>query len=112
MVAVIAFLILIPGGLLYNDHIERKIDACWKRGESYCEYRMKPLNSPKRKRYMESLEGGLDPILECEVWTQYDPEYAKTLPQCDPLAVVDFETPCPFDAPSMRGIQGCRPRWA
>jgi len=112
MVAVLAFLILIPGGLLYSDHIDRKIDACWKRGESFCTYRMKPLNSPKRKRYLESLEGGIDKKLECEVWLKADEEFAISVLGCDPLAVVDFDKSCPFDAPSMRGIQGCRPRWA
>lgn len=79
MGAVLLFLVLVPGGILYNDHITRKIESCWKRGESYCEYRMKPLNSPKRKKYLESLNGGLDPILQCEVWTQYDPEYASSI---------------------------------
>jgi len=112
MVAVIAFLILIPGGLLYNDHITRKIDACWKSGESFCAYRMKPLNSPKRKRYLESLEGSIDKKLECEVWLKADKEFAISVLGCDPLAVVDFDKPCPFDVPSMRGIQGCRPRYA
>ena len=119
MVAVIAFLILIPGGLLYNDHITRKIDACWKRGESFCAYRMKPLNSPKKKRYLESLNGEIDLRLQCEVFMKVDEEqgltFAKDVLKCDevlaePLTI--YETPCPFDAPSMRGIQGCRPRWA
>lgn len=79
MEAVIAFLILIPGGLLYNDYINRKIERCWAKGESFCAYRMKPLNSPGRKRYLEELKGGLDSVLECEVWTKYDPEYADTV---------------------------------
>ena len=82
MVAVAAFLILIPGGLLYNDHIDRKIDACWKRGESFCTYRMKPLNSPKRKRYLESLNGGIDRKLECEVWYDADKEFALRVLGC------------------------------
>lgn len=81
MEAVIIFLILIPGGLLYSGHIDRKIDACISRGESWCEYRMKPLNSWKKKRYYESLQGEIDPILECEVWKKYDPEYASSV--CD-----------------------------
>ena len=76
---VIVFLILIPGGFLYKDHIDRKILACQKRGESFCDYRMKPLNSPKRKKYLESIQGQIDPILECEVWKQYDPEYAQSI---------------------------------
>ena len=79
MGAVVLFLVLIPGGLLYNDHMDRKILACQKRGESFCEYRMKPLNSPRRKKYLESIQGQIDPILECEVWTQYDPEYASSI---------------------------------
>lgn len=79
MGAVLLFLLLVPGGILYSEHIERKILACQKRGESYCEYRMKPLNSPKRKKYLKSLNGGLDPILQCEVWEQYDPEYASSI---------------------------------
>lgn len=79
MGAVLLFLILVPGGILYNDYIADKIEACWKRGESYCEYRMKPLNSPKRKKYFESIQGQIDPALECEVWEQYDPEYASSI---------------------------------
>ena len=79
MGTVLLFLILVPGGLLYNDHIERKIDACLERGESYCEYRMKPLNSPKRKKYLESIQGQVDPTLECEVWEQHNPEYASSI---------------------------------
>ena len=77
MGAVAVFLLLIPGGLLYSDHIDRKIAACISRGESWCEYRMKPLNSWKKKRYYESIQGEIDPILECEVWRKYNPEYAE-----------------------------------
>lgn len=111
MGAVIAFLILIPGGFWMDHHVNKKIDACWARGESFCDYRMKPLNSPKRKRYLESLNGGIDKKLECKVWLKADEEFAISVLNCDPLAVVDFEKPCPFEPTSMRGIQGCRPRW-
>ena len=79
MGAVFLFLFLLPGGLLYSEHIERKILACQLRGESFCEYRMKPLNSPKRKKYLESIQGQIDPILECEVWKEYNPEYASSI---------------------------------
>ena len=79
MGAVLLFLLLVPGGILYSEHIERKIETCQNEGEKFCDYRMKPLNSPKRKKYLESLNGGLDPILQCEVWTQYDPEYASSI---------------------------------
>ena len=43
---------------------------------------MKPFNSPARKKYLESLAGDIDPELECDVWMEYDPEYAKTLTSC------------------------------
>ena len=84
MEAVLVFLLLVPGGIVADALIKNKIDDCWERGESFCEYRMKPFNSLKRKRYLESLDGGIDYKLECEVWTKYDPEYAKTLKQCKP----------------------------
>ena len=84
MEAVLVFLLLVPGGIVADALVKNKIDDCWERGESFCEYRMKPFNSIKRKRYLESLDGGIDPELECDVWMNYDPEYAKTLKQCKP----------------------------
>jgi len=39
---------------------------------------MKPLNSWKKKRYYESIQGEIDPIFECEVWRKYNPEYVET----------------------------------
>ena len=112
MEAVLVFLLLVPGGIVADALVKNKIDDCWERGESFCEYRTKPFNSLKRKRYLESLEGGIDRKLECEVWLKADEEFAISVLNCDPLAVVDFEKPCPFETPSMRGIQSCRPRWA
>ena len=118
MGAVLLFLILVPGGIVYSEHIERKIDACIERDESYCEYRMKPLNSPKKKRYLESLNGEMDLRLQCEVFMKADEEsgstYARDVLKCDeilaePLTI--YEKPCPFDIPSMRGTKGCRPRF-
>ena len=118
MGAVLVFLILIPGGILYSEHIERKVDACLERQESYCDFRMRPLNSPKKKRYLESLNGQIDLRLQCEVFMKVDEEqgltFAKDVLKCDevlaePLTI--YETPCPFDIPSMRGTQGCRPRY-
>lgn len=84
MGAVVAFLLLIPGGFVTKTVVDNKIDNCLERGESWCEYRMKPFNSIKRKRYLESLNGGIDYKLECEVWMEYDPEFAKTLKHCKP----------------------------
>ena len=70
--------------LVTKTLVDKKIDDCWDRGESWCEYRMKPFNSPARKKYLESLDGGIDRKLECDVWMEYDPEYAKTLKHCRP----------------------------
>jgi len=82
MGAVVAFILLIPGGFLTKAIVDNNIDNCLERGESWCEYRMKPFNSPARKKYLESLNGGIDRELECDVWMEYDPEHAKTLPNC------------------------------
>jgi hypothetical protein len=82
MGAVALFLLLIPGGFVTKTLVDKKIDDCWEHGESFCEYRMKPFNSPARKKYLESLAGDIDPELECDVWMEYDPEYAKTLTSC------------------------------
>jgi hypothetical protein len=107
------FLILIPGGILYSEHIERKVDACLERNESYCNYRMRPLNSPKKKRYLESLNGEIDPILQCEVFMKIDKEqgltYARDVLKCD--EILSFSPYCPSQIPSLKGVKGCRPRW-
>ena len=82
MGAVALFLLLIPGGFVTKTIVDKKIDDCWEQGESFCEYRMKPFNSLARKKYLNSLNGDIDYKLECDVWMEYDPEYAKTLTSC------------------------------
>ena len=113
MGAVLLFLILVPGGILYSEHIERKVDACLERQESYCDFRMRPLNSPKKKRYLESLNGELDLRLQCEVFMKIDEKEGKTFARdvlkCD--EILSFSPYCPSQIPSLKGVKGCRPRW-
>ena len=118
MIAFAFFLILVPGGILYTEHIERKVDACIERGEHHCDFRMRPLNSPKKKRYLKNLNGEYDPRLECEVFMKADEKsgstYARDVLKCDEIMSVPltvYENPCPFDLASMRGSKGCRPRF-
>lgn len=113
MGAVLLFLILVPGGILYSEHIERKVDACLERQESYCDFRMRPLNSPKKKRYLESLNGEMDLRLQCEVFMKADEEsgstFARDVLKCD--EILSFSPNCPSQIPSLKGVKGCRPRW-